>query len=100
MPCKPKVFGEKEVQKRIEALSEWVPNKKHTQLSKTFTFPSFITALAFVAKITVHAEVIDHHPTIELSYGKVKVKLATHEPKGLTTKDFDLAKRIDRLRLT
>ena len=55
--------------------------------------------LAFVAKVAVHAEVMNHHPDIELSYGKVKVKLSTHDAKGLTTLDFELAKRIDGIQL-
>lgn len=93
----PRPFTLNEVQKRLNALSEWVPNKKHTELTKVFEFPSFITGLAFAAKITVHAEVIGHHPVIELSYGKVKVKLTTHDAKGLTKLDFELAKRIDAL---
>lgn len=96
---KPRVLKEKDVKQKLADLSEWNVNSKHTTISKTFTFPTFITALAFVAKITVHAEVIQHHPDIELSYGKVKVKLTTHDVKGLTKKDFDLASRIDNLRL-
>jgi len=97
MARKKSPLKEKDVKKKLAAISGWAPNKRHTELSKTFAFPSFITGLAFVAKITVHAEVINHHPDIELSYGKVKVKLSTHEVKGLTGKDFELAERIDRL---
>jgi len=56
-----------------------------------------VYALAFVAKVTVHAEVMKHHPSFELYGGKVKMKLFTDEAKGLTSKDFALAKRIDKL---
>lgn len=90
----------KDVEKRFKTISEWQLNAKCTQLTRVFTFPNFISGLAFAAKITVHAEVLQHHPDIELSYGKVKVKLTTHEVKGLTKLDFELAKRIDKLRLT
>ena len=88
---------EKDVKKRLEALSAWVPNKKHTQLTKKFEFGSAISALAFMAKILVHAEVVGHHPHFEVSEGDVKVILITKEAKGLTAKDFSLAKRIDNL---
>jgi len=94
-----KMLSKRDIEKKYKAISEWQLNKKQTELSKTFSFPSFITGLAFVAKITVHAEVIGHHPDIELSYGKVKVVLTTHEAKGLTKLDFELAKRIDNLRI-
>ena len=92
-----KVLSKKEVEKHLRDLSEWKPNAKHTQISKTYPFPSFIAGLAFIAKISVHAEVLNHHPTLELSYGNVKVTLTTHSAKGLTKGDFELAGRIEKL---
>ncbi len=89
----------KDIDKKLKALSEWQLNKKKTELSKTFLFPSFINGLAFIAKVTVHAEILNHHPVVELSYGKVKITLTTHDAKGLTHSDFELAKKIDGLRL-
>jgi 4a-hydroxytetrahydrobiopterin dehydratase len=102
MARKLKSLTKKEIDARMKTHAEsgWTTNQKATMLTRSFAFPSFINALAFVAKITVHAEVLGHHPDIELSYGKVKVKLTTHEVKGLTKADFELAKRIDNLRLT
>lgn len=100
MARKPKILKPKDIDKKIAELSGWKLNTGKTQMHKTFEFPSFITALAFVAKITVHAEVLQHHPDIELSYGKVRVKLTTHDVKGLTKNDFELAKRINQLKVT
>lgn len=94
---KTKAFTEKELKKRLEKLSEWKPNAKHTQISKSFSFPNFVATLAFLAKVTVHAEVMDHHPEIELSYGMLKVTLSTTSVNGLTKNDFELAGRIDGL---
>ena len=99
MKKKKKILDKKDVEKHLRDLSGWKQNPAHTVISKSFDFPTYITALAFVAKIAVHAEVVGHHPDIELSYGKVKVKLTTHEHNGLTKKDFELAERIDGLRL-
>ncbi len=93
-----KQYTKKEVEKNLKALSGWKINPKYTVLTKEFAFPSFIAGLAYIAKIAVHAEVFAHHPDIELSYGSVKVKLTTHDAKGLTAKDFELAGRIDALR--
>lgn len=87
----------KNLSKEMKALEDWELNKTETQIAKTFRFPNFVSALAFVAKVTVHAEVLDHHPDIELSYGKVKVKLTTHETGSLTKLDFALAERIDAI---
>ena len=95
----PKLITGKDLNKRMRGLSEWTINKKETQLSKSFTVPSFIAGLALIAKVTVYAEILQHHPDVELSYDKVKIKLTTHDVKGLTKTDFELAKKIDNIRL-
>jgi 4a-hydroxytetrahydrobiopterin dehydratase len=94
---KKKALKTKEIEKHLKNFSGWTVNKAETQMSKTFEFKNFVAALAFCAKVAVHAEVLTHHPDIELSYGKVKIKLSTHEIKGLSKLDFELAKRIDGL---
>ncbi len=97
MKSVPKKLKPSDIEKHLFKLSDWKLNTKQTELFRTFLFPSFVTGLAFVAKITVHAEVMGHHPDIELSYGKVKVKLSSHDAGGLTKADFELAKKIDEL---
>jgi 4a-hydroxytetrahydrobiopterin dehydratase len=91
-----KKLSENEVKKRVKAL-DWTLNSKNTELSKVFRQRTFVSGLSFVAMIAVHAELINHHPDIELSKGKVKVKLTSHEVNGLTLGDFDLARRIDTM---
>lgn len=90
---------QKDVEKKLASLDGWSVSTKHDAISKSFAFPTFVAGLAFIAKVTVHAEVMQHHPDIELSYGTVKVKLSTHDADGLTKKDFELAERIDTLKL-
>ncbi len=92
-----KMLTEKQVQKKLQSLPDWVANKKCTEIHKVFSFQSFIEGLSFVAKVTVHAELMNHHPTVLLSYSQVKVTLTTHDVKGLTTNDFELATRIEKL---
>lgn len=64
-------------------------------LIKTYKFPDFGLALAFVNHVGAVAEAANHHPDIELSWGKVVVKTYTHTTNGLTQKDYDLAAKID-----
>lgn len=94
-----KKLKDTEIKSKFLKISEWNLNPKQTELSKSFEFGSFVNGLAFVAKVAVHAEIMGHHPDIELSYSKVKVKLSTHDVKGLTNADFDLARKIDGLRI-
>jgi 4a-hydroxytetrahydrobiopterin dehydratase len=64
-------------------------------LIKTYKFPDFAQALAFVNRVGEIAEAANHHPDIELSWGKVLVKTFTHTANGITAKDYDLATRIE-----
>jgi len=43
------------------------------------------------------AEAAWHHPDISASYAFVIVKLTTHSAKGITDKDFELAKKIEQV---
>jgi 4a-hydroxytetrahydrobiopterin dehydratase len=65
-------------------------------LEKTFLFPDFKTALAFVNQAGQIAEQQGHHPDLFLSWGQVQVKIYTHKIDGLTQSDFILAAKIDR----
>lgn len=67
------------------------------RIQKTFRFKDFQEALAFVNAIGIISEQEDHHPDIELSWGKVKVSLMTHKIKGLSESDFVLAAKVDEL---
>lgn len=67
------------------------------QLLRTFTFPDFKTALDFVDKVGAEAEAEQHHPDIELGWGKVSIHLWTHKVGGLSRNDFILAAKIDAL---
>ncbi|PPD48404.1 MAG: 4a-hydroxytetrahydrobiopterin dehydratase [Methylobacter sp.] len=43
------------------------------------------------------AEVAFHHPDLTVSYAFVIVKLMNHAAKGITNKDFELAKKIEEV---
>lgn len=66
---------------------------------RTFKFKNFKDALDFVNQVGEIAEAQGHHPDIELSWGRVVVKLMTHKIKGLSRNDFIMAARIDDLTL-
>jgi len=72
-------------------------NNSNNELVKTFTFEDFKSALEFVNKVGRLAETAQHHPDIELSWGKVVIHLSTHSEGGVTEKDTELAKEIDNL---
>lgn len=72
-------------------------NEIDNKLTKEFTFSDFKSALGFVNKVGELAEATNHHPDIELSWGKVKILLTTHNEKKVTQKDRELAQEIDKI---
>jgi 4a-hydroxytetrahydrobiopterin dehydratase len=66
-------------------------------IQKKFSFPDFVTALAFVNRIGAVAEEQQHHPDLLLGWGKVEVTSFTHTVDGLTEKDYALAAAIDQV---
>ena len=55
---------------------------------RSFAFPDFAQALAFVNKVGAIAEEQGHHPDIFLTWGKADVTTWTHKINGLTESDF------------
>jgi 4a-hydroxytetrahydrobiopterin dehydratase len=74
----------------------WEAINEH-HLHKTYTFPDFAKALAFVNRVGEVAEQQGHHPDIMLTWGKVEITTWTHKIDGLTESDFILAAKIDKL---
>jgi 4a-hydroxytetrahydrobiopterin dehydratase len=66
-------------------------------LEKEFHFNDFKEALAFTNKVGELAEQEEHHPDIQLSWGKVRIVLWTHKINGLSESDFILAAKIDQI---
>lgn len=62
-----------------------------------FEFKDFKSALDFVNRVGAKAEAANHHPDIELGWGRVKVLLFTHSEQKITDKDHKLAKEIEKL---
>jgi len=65
-------------------------------IKKSFEFGNFITAFGFMSRVALHAEKADHHPEWFNVYNKVDITLSTHDCNGLSVKDVDLAKAIDK----
>jgi 4a-hydroxytetrahydrobiopterin dehydratase len=67
------------------------------KLSKSYRFPNFATALAFVNRVGAIAEEQSHHPDVSLAWGKVALEIWTHKIDGLTESDFIFAAKCDRV---
>ena len=66
------------------------------EIRRVYRFADFREALAFVNRVGALAEAAGHHPDIDIRYNTVTLALTTHDAGGLSAKDFDLARAIDR----
>ena len=66
-------------------------------LAKSFRFADFSGALAFVVHVAMVAQKRDHHPDIEMGWGRARVSWTTHDAGGLTALDLELAEATDAL---
>jgi 4a-hydroxytetrahydrobiopterin dehydratase len=67
------------------------------RIERTFRFPDFKGAIAFVNKVAEIAEAEGHHPDIHFGWGYATVSMHTHKIKGLHENDFIMAAKINRL---
>jgi 4a-hydroxytetrahydrobiopterin dehydratase len=60
-------------------------------------FKGFREAISFVESVAREAEALNHHPDIDIRYRKVRLVLSTHSAGGLTSSDFNLARKLDAI---
>jgi 4a-hydroxytetrahydrobiopterin dehydratase len=65
------------------------------EVVRTYEFDGYLDGVAFAANVGEVAEEEFHHPTIEIRYGEVEVRLTSHEEGGITDKDARLARLFD-----
>ncbi|MDP1708152.1 MAG: 4a-hydroxytetrahydrobiopterin dehydratase [Gammaproteobacteria bacterium] len=81
----------------LKQAPEWVLSDKGDEISRTFQFKNYYQTLAFVNALGWVAHQEDHHPDLEVSYNKCRVRFSTHAIKGLSENDFICAAKIDAL---
>ena len=80
--------------KKINSMWDEVDNK----LYRKFQFRNFSEAFAFMTRVAIEAEKMDHHPLWTNVWNIVEIWLSTHDAGDVVTdKDHKLAKKIDAL---
>lgn len=68
------------------------------KLYKEFKFKNFVEAFAFMTKVALIAERVNHHPEFRNVYNTVEIYLYTHDAENsVTEKDKHLAEKIDQV---
>lgn len=72
--------------------------EKNNTLYRKFQFKDFSETFAFMTRIAIEAEKMDHHPRWTNVYNTLEIWLNTHDAGDIVTeKDHALAKRIDAI---
>jgi 4a-hydroxytetrahydrobiopterin dehydratase len=66
-------------------------------LEKSFSFNNFHQTMGFVNALAFIANTEDHHPDLQLSYGRCTVRFNTHDVNGISVSDFFCASKVDAL---
>ena len=91
-------LSSKEAQSLLSQLSkQWYINKSN-HLKTSQSFSNFKQALLYTNQVAEIAEKEQHHPLIQLQWGKVDITIWTHSIQNLSKNDFILAAKIDQLK--
>ena len=87
-------LSDAEIHAALAQLSGWTLSGG--KLHREYKFPDFIHAFGFMAAAAIAIEKMNHHPEWFNVYNRVTVDLTTHDAGGVTARDVELAKLLDR----
>lgn len=91
-----RVYTEEEVRARLEReLPHWY--YEDGWIRRKYRTSGWKGTLMVVNAVGHLAEAAFHHPDLTVSYAFVIVKLVNHAAKGVTDKDFELARKIEEV---
>ena len=72
--------------------------EKDNKLHRRFEFNDFSEAFAFMTRVAMESEKLNHHPEWRNVWNTVEIWLSTHDAGDIVTeKDHKLSKKIDQL---
>jgi 4a-hydroxytetrahydrobiopterin dehydratase len=81
----------------LKDLHGWSEVEDRDAIRKTFHFADFNEAFAFMTRVALHAERLDHHPEWFNSYNRVEIILSSTDVEGVTPRDVTLARFIEEV---
>jgi len=89
-------FSVEKINEDLKSLKDW--KLVNNSIVKTFKTKGFPQTMGLVTAIGAFCQHHDHHPDyLTMKYSSVEVSFSTHSAKGITQKDFDIAKDLDTL---
>lgn len=81
----------------LSELSDWEELDGRDAIRRKFVFTDFNEAWGFISRIAMEAERRDHHPEWFNVWATVDITLSTHDCDGLSSRDVELARFIDKI---
>ncbi len=79
----------------LAKLPGWKAAEGRDAIVRTYKFADFNGAFAFMTRVAMKAEQLDHHPEWFNVYNRVEVLLATHDVDGVSELDVAMATFMD-----
>ncbi len=79
----------------IAKLEKWQDEGERNAISKSLKFKNFNEAFAFMTRVAMEAEKINHHPEWSNVYNTVNITLTSHDVGGISERDLMMARYID-----
>ena len=73
----------------------WALSADGKAIERSYRFKGFSEAFAFLARVAMHAEKVNHHPEFTSVWNRVDFRLTTHDADGVTERDGALAEAIN-----
>ena len=86
-------LSDEEIDDALVSCDGW--QRDGNKIVKEFDRGDFAGSVDFVNAIAPGAEDMNHHPDLAISWSSVTVSITTHSEGGLTSNDFELARKVD-----
>lgn len=89
-------LSNEELEEALAHLPGW--KRAGDTLEKTFVMRDFSEALAFIVRVGIEAERLNHHPELTNVWSRVTLRLSTHDVGNkVTALDLDLARAVEKV---
>ena len=83
------------IEKKLLRYPEW--DFFDDAIHAEFEFENFKDCFSAMSRIAFECEALNHHPNWTNIYNVLTISLSTHDAKGVTEKDFQLAEAIEAI---
>lgn len=90
------IMSAEEIQNELNNLPNW-KNDGAKAIVREYKFSNYLDGIEFVKEVAAHAENVQHHPKITIDHTRVTISFTTVDQGGVTEKDFNAAKEVERL---